>query len=1182
MQTLRKAIVISVIFVTVLSMSAVLAPVAKAAASAGDLIKMSGLSSVYYLAADNKRYVFPNEATYFSWYSDFSKVVTIPQSELESYSLGANVTTRPGTKLVKITTNPKVYAVTSGGSLVAVPDEATAKALYGNDWAKRVVDVPDAFFTNYKISLSTVSSTAYPEGSLIKTAASPDIYYIASASKARKIASETAFNANRFKFSDVITTTLAIPTVGAEISGAESALIDTSSGAGGAIGAGSGLTVALASDTPASATLVIDVTATTGNGQAMAPFVKVNFTASSDGDVKVTKLKFKRGGISADTDLDALYLYDGATRLTDSATISSNVVTFNSSAGLFTVPAGTTKGITLKGDMNSPLATSGKTISFSVEAASSVTTNGAAVSGSFPATGNLMSTANVIDLGKVAFSGQTAIPAAASTPVDADTTDQEVWRFTLTGSNQALSVEKLVLSEIGSVQKDDLANFKLYYGGTVIGTAAAFNSNFEVVFDMSASPFSMPKGAARALSVRADIMKGSTRTFYFTIQNSADVVVKDTNYGVYIEPYLAGTWAVIQPTATYNYLISSGSLSVSKSTDSPTVNVVVDGSNVLLGKFDFRASGEDIKIKNLNASSTASSGGGIDNGKVYADGVQVGTTKDLTQGTAVNFTFGSTFVVAAGKTSKVEIYGDVKKTNGTSFSGGETVSVAIGAGSGNAQRVASLGTFDAPASAVPANTLTITAAGLSISKYSGYGNQTIVAGSNDVRLGSFVVGAGSAEGVDVTSITVALSSAEAATVTNLYLKDNSTGAQIGTTKVSPSTSNVFTASFSVAASGAKVVNLYADVKSGSNAGPWIANIAASGSGKTTGNAVTATAQDVQTITVGTGALYVNAGSHPDANVLIAGSTGNKVAQFTFSAANENFTIDKLLLKTQNNFATTTAGVTIKYGSSSASGVFVASAALGYATATFTGLNIVVPKDGSINLDVELDSVLLSNSGASGASGAIVFDWDGEFRATGASGSSVTYVGSADLSGNTFIVRKSKPTFARQALTGNPTTGTLYKFTVVADAAGNIELKQLGFTVTTGTPTTGSTIVSALRLYDSTTGLPITSSDVEVGAAGALKLLFGAVNDTVGVIGTTAKTYEVRGTVSGWSTGASLSVKPTVETSASATDSSETLRGSYASVWSDKSATNHSTTSADWTNSYLLKDLTSVQSFSYGQ
>ena len=57
MERFKKIFAAGVIFVTVLSMSVVVAPKAGATASAGDLIKMAGLSTVYYLAADGKRYV---------------------------------------------------------------------------------------------------------------------------------------------------------------------------------------------------------------------------------------------------------------------------------------------------------------------------------------------------------------------------------------------------------------------------------------------------------------------------------------------------------------------------------------------------------------------------------------------------------------------------------------------------------------------------------------------------------------------------------------------------------------------------------------------------------------------------------------------------------------------------------------------------------------------------------------------------------------------------------------------------------------------------------------------------------------------------------------------------------------------------------------------------------------------
>jgi hypothetical protein len=121
------------------------------AATTGSVIKSKSYTSLYYLGADGKRYVFPNDKTFFSWYSDFSTVSTVSDTELASYSLGGNVTYKPGKKLVKVTTDPKTYAVDNDGTLRWVTTENIAQSLYGTDWAKKVDDVPDEFFINYKI-----------------------------------------------------------------------------------------------------------------------------------------------------------------------------------------------------------------------------------------------------------------------------------------------------------------------------------------------------------------------------------------------------------------------------------------------------------------------------------------------------------------------------------------------------------------------------------------------------------------------------------------------------------------------------------------------------------------------------------------------------------------------------------------------------------------------------------------------------------------------------------------------------------------------------------------------------------------------------------------------------------------------------------------------------------------------
>ncbi|HZJ41545.1 MAG TPA: M23 family metallopeptidase [Patescibacteria group bacterium] len=124
---------------------------------AGTLIRTPENSSVYYCGADGKRYVFPNAKTYATWYSDFSDVKNISLEEMSKIMLGGNVTYKPGVRLVKIQTDPHVYAVDLNGTLRLMITPAIAEKYYGINWNKNVEDIPDAFFTNYKIGNSVTN-----------------------------------------------------------------------------------------------------------------------------------------------------------------------------------------------------------------------------------------------------------------------------------------------------------------------------------------------------------------------------------------------------------------------------------------------------------------------------------------------------------------------------------------------------------------------------------------------------------------------------------------------------------------------------------------------------------------------------------------------------------------------------------------------------------------------------------------------------------------------------------------------------------------------------------------------------------------------------------------------------------------------------------------------------------------
>lgn len=118
---------------------------------ADTLIKSPTSTSVYYCGVDGRRYAFPSDRVFFSWYSDFDDVQVITAEELASALLAGNVRYRPGVKLIKIQTDLKVYAIGKGGILRWVASEEIAVQLYGSDWGSQVDDVSETLFINYTV-----------------------------------------------------------------------------------------------------------------------------------------------------------------------------------------------------------------------------------------------------------------------------------------------------------------------------------------------------------------------------------------------------------------------------------------------------------------------------------------------------------------------------------------------------------------------------------------------------------------------------------------------------------------------------------------------------------------------------------------------------------------------------------------------------------------------------------------------------------------------------------------------------------------------------------------------------------------------------------------------------------------------------------------------------------------------
>jgi hypothetical protein len=148
----------------------------------GTLVKRADTSAVYFIDQDNRRHAFPNEATYFSWYPDFSSVLTISADTLAAIPLGSSVTIRPGTYLIKIQTDPKVYAVEPYGVIRWVSSEQIANKLYGSGWNAKIVDVDVSFFVNYQVG-ANIDTAVHPTGSVISYGGETNTYYIENGAK---------------------------------------------------------------------------------------------------------------------------------------------------------------------------------------------------------------------------------------------------------------------------------------------------------------------------------------------------------------------------------------------------------------------------------------------------------------------------------------------------------------------------------------------------------------------------------------------------------------------------------------------------------------------------------------------------------------------------------------------------------------------------------------------------------------------------------------------------------------------------------------------------------------------------------------------------------------------------------------------------------------------------------------
>lgn len=1086
--------------------------------TSGDLIKAS-TPAVYYYGGDGKRYVFPNEKTYKTWYADFSSVKTITDAELAAIQIGGNATYKPGVKMVKITTDPKVYAVDKGGSLRWVSTEALATSLYGSTWNQMIDDVPDAFFVNYSVGSAINVATDFTPAT-VTTAA-------------------TSINADK------------------NIGGAGS---NTNNNTNNTNTVSGSVTAALATDTPVGMTV-------TKNASSV-PLFKFSLTAGS-AEALITQISVHRVGIGASTDFSNVYLFDGdSTRLTSGRTVNSqtNIVVFGSLS--ISVPANTTKNFMIYGDFSTPSTTGGQH-GFELTNASSVTLSGSAtVGGTFPVRGNLFTVGS-------ASSGRLDVKKG-TTPSNPyiGSQDTEVSNFQLVANTNDIEVRRITLLQAGSITNTNLKKLTLYQGGTPVATADGLTGD-KIVLNFNPA-YVIPNGQTKTLSLHAAVNGRTTDNIRTYVEYTTDVYAVDKTYntGAAVDIGTNGTfdgtsWTSCSSAGNSICVTLQGGQLTSSFNGPVSQNYSKGSTEATLFKFSIAAA-SNIEVRKLyfNISSTNSGFVKGGSGTEYFTNIKV---KNLDTGTTVmgpvsmpstvanratqtgTITMTDAFTMKAGQVLNMAVMANLSNSEDTDrnfFTNGTSTYQVIwsnnGASTGNLfgstdVRLTDTGEYlttnIVPNSAITGNSMTVKSSSLAISLAGSPSSGTVVKKQANISTTGLVLTAGGQSDITVTQIKL---TGQGKTASGAYIASdlanvvNSCGFWDGATPVGlaqgPDTTlgtmTISNMSYKIAAGSSKtlIVKCTADsiVNSTGTGDLYSVGIAAvgdvtaqDGSANSVTPTLTAGVTGVasgqspsvfQTVTNG-GTLTIATDNLRASTILVAdGSTWQNLAQFKATAQNEDISIDRIAVTSTGDAANFTAVAIAKDGATKGWDI-LPSGVMKAKDIDLSGAPMTVPKDGSVTFQVWAKlATTQSSSTVSGATSGVsrsgntlaagvsanqtTGEWDSNYndkfnvRATGAASGQRVYATSTNMTGgavgNTFVVRRTVPTVTRQNLSTTtlaPGDLDLYKFQVAADAGGSISVKKMVFTLTTATGTASTMSLSNFRLRRGTTDIPLANLSV---------------------------------------------------------------------------------------------------------
>ncbi len=847
-------------------------------------------------------------------------------------------------------------------------------------------------------------------------------------------------------------------------------------------------------------------------GQTGAALANINFT----GNGSVTKVVLQRTGVSIDASLPNVYLYDGNTRITDAASVvTGGYITFSSPSGLFSVNGSRT--ITVRADICSTGSCGSTIVGQAIGVKLNSITSGGVESTFTNVMGNYL-TVSGVTLATVQLGS--GIDTTAKN-VDAGTLNYNVWSNTVSIGTRDTLLRAMTFKYVGSAPLDSVQNLSLYVDGTKVAGPATVNAanNNKLTFDLGTNPFVMKSGS-HTVDVRGDIIKGSSFNFYFYIENQADLMVEDTNLAnIAIGATVGASTAISSSNTKFGTVtVNNGSVTVNVDPAFNPTTITGGSTNMPIAQFTLKGYGEDVKVNTLTVTPVATGAvtGGLNNVSLFLNGGQIGTSQNWTATTSgLSYTLGSSLIVPAGQTVTLTVKADVVKPSDSSAYTSGTVTAKV-SGTDNAQGVNSNQLVSVGGSGgVTDQAITVGSGSGTFARTSGFVSGTVAPNSTAVKLGSFTIQAGTAEDLVVNSAQVALTYAGSPTMTsvnvsNLTLKTGTTvlGTPVGTSPTQLSAGTAASSTFSFAdmtipMNTTKTFDVYADL--GSATGTVYADMSLSTRGAVSRIASTASASGSSAVispVTATLAATTLVASSPIAQYVVGGTTFG-VATFKMKTSVGDATVTKVTFAVTG----TDAVSTVKVGNTTAAVVS--------GSAQVTGLSIPVTTTGT-DVPVTVTFSGFKNSTNGGALTASVDTVKVTVDAIEAqSGSGATITEGTNVDSNTMTLVASKPTITGNNYSGTLAAGTqkIAEFTIAADANGAISLATTSLVISTST--SGSLIVTNVKLSDDNGANALTNSNtVSAPLSGtAFELGFSSGN-AYQISAGQSKTFQVWGTITG--------------------------------------------------------------------